>query len=98
MLTLTPAAVDAVRSAISSEGAPPEAGLRITAHPDGDEIEVDLTLVEAPSEGDEILEEDGARVYLDPTAAEALADVELDAEAHGDHFHFGFAERGESPA
>ncbi len=94
MLTLTPAAVDAVRSAISSEDAPPGAGLRITARAEGDEVEIDLALVEAPSDGDQVVEEGGARIYLDPAAADALAGIELDAHTHGDHFHFGFNERG----
>jgi hypothetical protein len=36
------------------------------------------------------VERDGARVFLDPAAAEALADQVLGVHAHGDHFHFTF--------
>jgi Fe-S cluster assembly iron-binding protein IscA len=93
MLSLTATAVDAVRDATSAEDAPPEAGLRIVAEEVDGDLELGISLVEAPAEGDEVVEQDGARVYLDPAAAAALAEVELDAEAHGDHFHFAFNER-----
>ncbi len=93
MLSLTTTAVDAVRDATSLEGAPPEAGLRIVAEEVDGELELDLSVVDAPAEGDEVVEQDGVRVYLDAAAAEALSEVELDAESHGDHVHFAFNER-----
>ncbi len=93
MLTLTPEAVEAVRNATSTEGAPAEAGLRISAEEVDGEVELELSLVDSPTEGDHVVEQDGARIYLDAAAADALTEVELDAEAHGDHFHFGFNEK-----
>jgi iron-sulfur cluster assembly protein len=93
MLSLTSAAVDAVRGAAAAQEAPAEAGLRIVAEEVDGELEIELSLVDAPIEGDEVVEQDGVRVYLDSTAAEALSDVELDAHSHDDHFHFAFNER-----
>ena len=94
MLSLTPTAVDAVRDATTLQDAPTEAGLRIVAEEVDGEFELELSVVDAPIEGDHVVEQDGVRVFLDATAAEALTDVELDAEAHDDHFHFAFNERG----
>jgi Fe-S cluster assembly iron-binding protein IscA len=64
--------------------------LRITAEEVEGDIEVGLDEAEGPEEGDQIVERDGARVFLDPTAAEVLADQVLGVHAHGDHFHFTF--------
>ena len=36
----------------------------------------------------DVLREGGASVFLDQTAADALADKTLDVHAHGDHVHF----------
>ena len=43
-----------------------------------------------PAEGDQIVERDGAIVYLDPAAAEVLAGEVLGVHSHDDHFHFSF--------
>jgi Fe-S cluster assembly iron-binding protein IscA len=64
--------------------------LRITAEEVDGDIEVGLDEAEGPEEGDEIVERDGARVFLDALAAEVLADQVLGVHAHGDHFHFTF--------
>jgi Fe-S cluster assembly iron-binding protein IscA len=64
--------------------------LRITAREVDDEVEVGLDEAEGPEEGDQIVEHNGARVFLDATAAEVLADQVLGVHAHGDHFHFTF--------
>jgi iron-sulfur cluster assembly protein len=64
--------------------------LRISAEDVEGEIELSLADAEAPEEGDEVVERAGARVFLDATAAEVLADQVLGVHAHGDHFHFTF--------
>ena len=43
-----------------------------------------------PLEGDEVVTLGEARVFLDPLAAEALADQVLGVEGHDDHYHFTF--------
>ncbi|HZQ15854.1 MAG TPA: hypothetical protein VFA82_03685 [Gaiellaceae bacterium] len=64
--------------------------LRISAEEADGEVEVRVEDATAPVEGDEVVERDGARVFLDAVAAEVLADQILGVHAHGDHFHFTF--------
>jgi Fe-S cluster assembly iron-binding protein IscA len=79
MLTLTDSAVSAIRGLTSQPELPVETGLRIMAQ--GDEApSLQLSLAEAPVAGDEVVEEDGARVFLEPAAAVLLDDKSLDAQ------------------
>jgi len=64
--------------------------LRITAEESDDGVELQIDDATEPHEGDQIVERDGAQVFLDPVAAEVLADQVLGVDAHGDHFHFTF--------
>ena len=64
--------------------------LRITADESDDGVELQIDDATEPLEGDEVVERDGARVFLDAAAAEVLADQILGVHAHGDHFHFTF--------
>jgi Fe-S cluster assembly iron-binding protein IscA len=64
--------------------------LRITAEEVDGEVEISIEDATEPLEGDQIVERDGAIVYLDPAAAEALADEVLGVHSHDDHFHFSF--------
>jgi Fe-S cluster assembly iron-binding protein IscA len=68
-------------------------GLRITAEETDEGVELQLDEAGAPREGDEVVEQGAARVYLDPTAADVLADQVLVVHAHDDHFHFGFEDQ-----
>jgi len=69
-------------------------GLRFVAQELADgSTSFDPSIVEEPAEGDVVVERAGARVFLDPAAAEKLADVILEIESHGDHFHFGFTRK-----
>jgi Fe-S cluster assembly iron-binding protein IscA len=79
MLMLTDSAVSAIRSLTSQPEMPVDTGLRIMAQ--GDEApSLQLTLAEGPVAGDEVVEENGARVFLEPAAAVVLDDKSLDAE------------------
>jgi hypothetical protein len=64
--------------------------LRITAEEVDGEVEISIEDATEPAEGDQIVEREGAIVYLDPAAAEALADEVLGVHSHDDHFHFSF--------
>jgi iron-sulfur cluster assembly protein len=95
MLSLTEQAKEVIKGIVEEVG--PEAGLRITASGEGNgDTALDFDLAPAPGEGDEVVEDDGAKVFLDPAAAEVLADKTLDVEEHGDHFHFSLGEQVES--
>ena len=87
MLTLTPVAAEAVRKLV--EAAPvddEDGGVRITAGettPEGTPLQ--LTLVDGPEPADEVVDEAGAHVWIEPTLAPFLQDKILDAqlEDHG---------------
>jgi Fe-S cluster assembly iron-binding protein IscA len=67
--------------------------LRVTAEETEDGVELQIDEATEPHEGDEVVERDGARVFLDAMAAEVLADQVLGVHAHGDHFHFTFEDQ-----
>ena len=83
MLEIAADAVDALKEI---------GAIRITAEEVGDDLELSIAHADDPAEGDEVVERDGARVFLDAAAAEALADQTLGIHSHGDHFHFTFDE------
>lgn len=79
MLTLTDNAVTAIRALTSQPELPADTGLRIMAQ--GEEIpSFQLSLAATPTDGDQVIETDGARVFVEPVAADALSDKALDAE------------------
>ena len=67
--------------------------IRITAEEVDGEIEISINDASEPSDGDEVIERAGARVFLDTAAAEVLTDQVLGVHSHGDHFHFSFADQ-----
>lgn len=85
MLTLTSGAVQVIRTVTANPGLPPETGIRIASGVNGSQA-LTLSVAPAPEAGDQIVEEGGARVYLEAGAAELLADKTLDAQvdAQGD--------------
>jgi iron-sulfur cluster assembly protein len=88
MLVLTALAKDAVREMVAAQEAPEGSGLRIAAElTDGEEAALSLELATAPEAGDAVLDEDGARIFLDEAAASLLDDKVLDATEHEDHVH-----------
>ena len=81
MLQLTEEAVEALKQMGT---------IRITAAEVDGDVEISIDEATDPTEGDEVIDQDGARVFLDPSAADVLGDQVLGVHAHGDHFHFTF--------
>ena len=82
MLTLTDAAVEAIRDLLATQAVPPGGGLRISAAPpaNGDDEPVyELAIVTGPEDADATVERGGVFVYLEPAAVSAFADKVLDA-------------------
>jgi len=77
MLTLTENASTIVKDIASCTGRE-GAGLRITADP-ALEASFSVTASDHPEPGDKVVEQDGATVYLENQAADALSDKVLDA-------------------
>ena len=81
-LTLTEQA-STVGKAISAQATESESGgLRIAV--DGDAADFSISVVPAAEPSDTLVENDGARVFLDPSAAEALSEAVLDADVEDD--------------
>ncbi len=87
MLTLTNHAQDAVRTLTQDPQAPERAGLRIAAGNQG----LELMLVAEPAPGDALIDDDGARVFLESQAANLLDERTLDAKIEGDKVNFFLA-------
>lgn len=81
MLTLTDRAVAAIRDLMVGEELPPQAGLRITPK-EGSPGDFELFLASVPHAGDQVIEKEDVRVFLEPQAAAALDDKTLDAETN----------------
>jgi Fe-S cluster assembly iron-binding protein IscA len=78
LLTLTENARTTVQDLTNTAGLPETGGLRIAASStDGG---FDLVLVAEAVPGDEVVEAGATKVFLEPTAAAALADQQLDAD------------------
>jgi iron-sulfur cluster assembly protein len=87
MLTITSDAAEVIRAVLSSPEVPDAAGFRISTAPqslNGSGPAIALELAPQPREGDAVLEEDGAQVFVAPGAAAALSDKLLDAEVEPD--------------
>lgn len=84
MLTLTETASNVVKAIIEQNPEVENAGLRINAQGTDENAELGVAVVEAPEATDQVLEHDGARVFLDEGATIALADKVLDAQVGSD--------------
>jgi Fe-S cluster assembly iron-binding protein IscA len=93
VLTLTDAAVEAIRDLLATQSVPAGGGLRISAAaPAGGNGEpvYELAVVTGPESSDEVVERDGVFVYLEPAAISAFADKVLDAEQDEGSVSFEF--------
>ncbi len=96
MLALTDSAVQAVKGIVSSsEEAPEMGGLRVVADAVGAQAKFELSVVALPGEDDEVVEEQGARVFLDPAAASLLEDKVLDASVEQNQVAFTIEDKFE---
>lgn len=79
MLTLTQDASTIVKTIADQASGTPDGGLRISAA-DSDNMDFALALTPAPEPQDQVVEQAGARVFLEEHAAATLADKVLDAQ------------------
>jgi len=85
---MTHRAAQAIRELVTAAGFEDDAGLRLSLEKpaNGTEPEFALAVAQAPNETDEVVEAEGARVFLEPAACAYFEDKVLDAE--GDTFTF----------
>jgi Fe-S cluster assembly iron-binding protein IscA len=84
MLTLTENAADIVKQIADQVPDGEGPGIRITRADEGAEPGLTLTAAPAPEPGDQVVDEAGARIFLDATAASVLDDKVLDAAVEPD--------------
>lgn len=77
MLTITENAVTEIRNLTQLPEAPKDAGLRIATDPEAGALT--LSLAPAPEAEDTVLDNEGARLFLDTAANTMLEDQTLDA-------------------
>ena len=94
LLALTDNAVEAVKHILASADELSETGgLRVVADQTGMETNFQLSVAVLPAEDDEVIEEQGARVFLEPEAASLLDDKVLDASVEQDQVAFTIADQ-----
>lgn len=93
MLALTDSAVEAVKQIVSMNDGAESAGLRMVAEPTGAEPRFELSVAELPAEDDAVIDEQGARVFLEPQAASYLDDKVLDVRVEENRLGFVIAEQ-----
>jgi iron-sulfur cluster assembly protein len=94
LLALTDSAVEAVKGSVSSAGgAADTGGLRLVAVQGATQANLQLSVVALPAEDDEVIEEQGARVFLEPEAASLLDDKILDASVEQNQVEFTIADQ-----
>lgn len=87
MLTLTENAVTVIKTLAARTDDPSTGGVRIRSEAERDsQFAVDLAT--EPESGDEVVEERGARVFLDQTAGSRMARKQLDALIDGGSVRF----------
>ncbi|MEV0725917.1 iron-sulfur cluster biosynthesis family protein [Micromonospora purpureochromogenes] len=92
MLKMTDNAVLVIRDLALQQDVAQDGGLRIAADTDAGSLTIEL--VPEPAQGDQVVDNQGARIFLDPDAAELLEDTSVDAVVDDEGVvQFGFTEK-----
>ncbi|MDO8213506.1 HesB/YadR/YfhF-family protein [Conexibacter sp. CPCC 206217] len=94
MLTITENAAEAIRGICAAPEIPDGAGIRIATQPGAQQPgALEVTVAEVPADSDHVLDEAGARVFVEDTAAQILDDKMLDAQIDGQRVGFYIGEQ-----
>jgi iron-sulfur cluster assembly protein len=91
VLAITETAATAIKSLASARDQPEDAGVRIAAREDVDVAapgSLELSLADGPAPDDEVIDQQGAHVFVEPRAASYLDDKVLDAYTEGKQVRF----------
>ncbi|MEU7710814.1 iron-sulfur cluster biosynthesis family protein [Micromonospora chalcea] len=92
MLTMTDNAVLVIRDLAAQQDVADAGGLRIAADTEAGSLSIEL--VPEPVRGDQVVDTEGARIFLDSDAAELLNDTAVDAVVDDEGVvQFGFTEK-----
>ena len=88
MLTITTDAATAIKGIVETADVD-GGGLRIYAEPQNDsQTSLEIALAPEPGPSDQIIDAEGATIYLERNAADFLDDKQLDADVQGDQIRF----------
>lgn len=100
MLTLSHDATQAIEQILEHPDLPEGAGVRISATPESsgngaaaDPVALQMAVAGEPAGDDQVIEDAGARVFVQDVLSEALADKELDAAVEGERVEFRLADQ-----
>ena len=97
MLALSERAVTAIQEIVSNPQIPEGAGLRVSPQSaEGEPVALELSLVEAPVGGDQVVENQGAQVFVDERVGPLLDDKVLDATTDGEQVQFTIVDQGDN--
>ncbi|MBM0277216.1 MULTISPECIES: adhesin [Micromonospora] len=92
MLTMTDNAVLVIRDLANQQDVAQDGGVRIAADTEAGSLTVEL--VPEPVQGDRVVDNQGARIFLDEDAAQLLGDASVDATVDDEGIiQFGFTEK-----
>jgi Fe-S cluster assembly iron-binding protein IscA len=92
MLTMTDNAVMVIRDLAAQQDVGEDGGLRIAADTGAGSLSIEL--VPQPAQGDQVVDNEGARIFLDADAAELLNETSVDATVDDEGIvQFGFTEK-----
>jgi iron-sulfur cluster assembly protein len=99
MLTLSADATEAIKQVVDSTEAGENGGIRFSIAPVGEgQAKLELSVTASPEPGDTYIEEQGAKVYLDPNVVPLLDDKILDGTVEGGSAAFSILDRPEAAA
>jgi iron-sulfur cluster assembly protein len=94
VLAISRGAAEVIKEIVSASQIPEEGGVRLSVEPiDNQSARLDVSLAEGPEAGDSLVEEDGANVFIEQSAAAFVDDKVLDATIEGESVSFSLIER-----
>jgi iron-sulfur cluster assembly protein len=96
MLALTTHAAEAINGLLASSELPEGSGLCISMSTDSEQgLALELSLADGPKESEQVVQDQGANVFLEPELASYLEDKLLDAEVAENQVNFTLNEQDE---
>jgi iron-sulfur cluster assembly protein len=94
VLAISRGAAQVVKEIVTSSDVGEEGGIRLSVESiDDRSARLDLTVADSPEPGDTLIEEEGAKIFLERDAAGFLDDKVLDASVEADGVAFSIVEQ-----
>ncbi len=93
MLSISPNAAEAIRGLTAQPGIPQGSGLKLAPQATDQGTVVELSLVEGPTESDQVVQEEGAQVFVAVELSTELDDKVLDAGVEEGRVSFSLMEQ-----